>query len=64
MNRSLLRDNAPLFEWLVRLFDPLLVIAAGWLAYRTYFDTRHLPERYLLALIGTAMFCFASTILP
>jgi len=59
MNRSLLRDNAPLFEWLVRLFDPLLVIAAGWLAYRTYFDTRHLPERYLLALIGTAMFCFA-----
>jgi hypothetical protein len=40
MNRSLLKDNAPLFEGLVRLFDlSLLVILAGWLAYRWYLRT-------------------------
>jgi undecaprenyl-phosphate glucose phosphotransferase len=59
MKRSLLKDNAPLFEWLVRLADPLLVMLTGWLAYRWYLDTWNLPERYLLALIGTAIFCFA-----
>jgi putative colanic acid biosynthesis UDP-glucose lipid carrier transferase len=59
MKRSLLKDNAPLFEWLVRLFDPLLVMLTGWLAYRWYLDTWNLPERYLLALIGMAVFCFA-----
>jgi putative colanic acid biosynthesis UDP-glucose lipid carrier transferase len=59
MKRSLLKDNAPLFEWLVRLFDPLLAILAGWLAYRWYLGTWILPERYLIALIGMAIFCFA-----
>ena len=29
MRKSLLKDNAPLFEWLVRLFDPILAILAG-----------------------------------
>ncbi len=59
MRKSLLKANAPLFEWLVRLFDPLLAILAGWLAYRWHLDTWILPERYLLALIGVAIFCFA-----
>ena len=59
MRRSLLKDNAPLFEWLVRLGDPLLLILAGWLAYRGYLGSWSLPERYLLALIGLALFCFA-----
>jgi putative colanic acid biosynthesis UDP-glucose lipid carrier transferase len=59
MKRSLLKDNAPLFEWLVRLFDPLLAVLAGWLAYRWYLGTWILPERYLLALIGAAIACFA-----
>jgi len=59
MKRSLLKDNAPLFEWLVRLFDPLLAVLAGWLAYRWYLGTWILPERYLLALIGVAVVCFA-----
>ena len=31
----------------------------GWLAYRWYLGTWNLPERYLIALIGTALFCFA-----
>jgi putative colanic acid biosynthesis UDP-glucose lipid carrier transferase len=59
MTRSLLKDNAPLFQWLVRLFDPLLAVLAGWLAYRWYLGTWILPERYLLALIGAAIACFA-----
>jgi putative colanic acid biosynthesis UDP-glucose lipid carrier transferase len=59
MKRSLLKDNAPLFEWLVRLFDPLLAALAGWLAYRWYLGTWILPERYVLALIGVAISCFA-----
>jgi putative colanic acid biosynthesis UDP-glucose lipid carrier transferase len=59
MRRSLLKDNAPLLEWLVRLFDPLLAVLAGWLAYRWYLGTWILPERYLLALIGVAILCFA-----
>jgi putative colanic acid biosynthesis UDP-glucose lipid carrier transferase len=59
MRRSLLKDNAPFFEWLVRLFDPLLVVAVGWLAYRLYLGTWDLPERYLLAMFGMALFCFA-----
>jgi len=59
VRRSLLKDNAPLFEWLLRLLDPLLVVLAGWLAYRAYLGAWILPERYLLALLGVAMFCFA-----
>ncbi len=47
MRRSLLKDNAPLLLWLVRLCDPLLVILVGWLAYRWYLGTWILPERYL-----------------
>jgi putative colanic acid biosysnthesis UDP-glucose lipid carrier transferase len=59
MKRSLLKANAPLFEWLIRLLDPLVAVLAGCLAYRWYLDTWILPERYLLALIGVALFCFA-----
>ena len=59
MKRSLLKDNAPLFEWLLRLLDPLVAALAGWLAYRWYLGTWVLPERYMLALIGVALFCFA-----
>jgi len=59
VRKSLLKANAPLFEWLVRLFDPLLAILAGWLAYRWYLGTWVLPERYLLALISVGVFCFA-----
>ena len=59
MKRGLLKDNAPLFEWLLRLFDPLLVILAGWLAHRWYLGTWILSERYLVALCGIAIFCFA-----
>ncbi len=48
MKRSLLKDNAPLFEWLVRLFDPLLVMLDG--LARVSLVSRHLdPARTLSA---------------
>src|SRR5260221_14362613 len=59
MKRSLLKDNAPVFDWLMRLFDPLLGIVAGWLAYRSYLGAWNRAERSLLAMIGIAVCCFA-----
>jgi putative colanic acid biosynthesis UDP-glucose lipid carrier transferase len=59
MGRSVLKDNAPLFLWLVRLFDPLLVVLAGILAHRLYPFEPDLPERYTNPLLGMAVFCFA-----
>ena len=32
MNRSLLKQNAQLFEWAMRLLDPVLVAAVGVIA--------------------------------
>ena len=59
MNRGLLKENASLFEALMRVFDPLFVILAGWVAYGWYFHTWTMPERYLLALLGMALACIA-----
>ena len=57
MRRSLLKDNAPLFESLVRVLDPLLVAAAGLAAYRIYLESWDLPERYILGLVGMTVCC-------
>jgi len=59
VKKSLLKSNASLLVWLVRLVDPLLVIMAGWLAHRWYLHTWSPPEHYVLAMIGIAMFSFA-----
>jgi putative colanic acid biosynthesis UDP-glucose lipid carrier transferase len=59
MNRSLLKDNAPLFEWLVRLLDPLLLAAIGVIAYAVYLGGWNLPERYVLAIVGMTFACAA-----
>ncbi|MEJ7668539.1 MAG: undecaprenyl-phosphate glucose phosphotransferase [Casimicrobiaceae bacterium] len=59
MRRSLLKDNAPLFEWVVRLLDPLLVIVAGAIAYVVYLESWDFPERYVLAVMGIALLCSA-----
>src|SRR5450432_1023660 len=59
MNRSLLKDNAPLFEWLMRLLDPLLLAAVGVLAYAAYLGGWNVPERYVLAIIGMSFGCAA-----
>ena len=59
MNRSLLKDNAQYFEWAMRLLDPLLVAAAGAIAYLIYLDDPALLERYTLAIIGMSFACAA-----
>jgi putative colanic acid biosysnthesis UDP-glucose lipid carrier transferase len=59
MNRSLLKDNAPLFEWLMRLLDPLLLATVGALAYGAYLGEWNIPERYVLAIIGMSFVCTA-----
>jgi putative colanic acid biosynthesis UDP-glucose lipid carrier transferase len=57
MRRSLFKDHAPLFESLVRLLDPLMVLAVGASAYRLYLGDWGMPERYVVALIGLAVLC-------
>jgi putative colanic acid biosynthesis UDP-glucose lipid carrier transferase len=59
MRRSLLRDNALLFEWAMRVLDPLLVALVGIAAYRAYLDEWALPERYALAIFGMSFVCAA-----
>ena len=39
MNRSLLKQNPQLFEWAMRLLDPMLVVAVGVIAYSAYLGT-------------------------
>ena len=61
-DRSLLKDNAPLFEWIMRLIDPLLVIVTGTVVYRLYLGDWNLPERYGLAMFGMA--AMAAAVFP
>lgn len=53
MNRSILKPNAPLFEGLQRLLDPLVTMLTGWLAYALYPPLAELdfPEHYVFALL-------------
>ena len=59
MRRSLLRDNALLLEWAMRVLDPLLVALVGIVAHRAYLDEWTLPERYALAVFGMSFVCAA-----
>jgi putative colanic acid biosynthesis UDP-glucose lipid carrier transferase len=59
MRRSLLKDNAQLFEWAMRLLDPLLVALVGLIAHRIYLGTWDPPDRYVLALFGMGFVCAA-----
>ena len=54
MNRSLLKQNAPLFETLLRLVDPLVVVVAGLAVHAWYLPDVELPDRYLFAVVGMA----------
>ena len=53
MKRSILKRNAPLFEMMLRIVDPLVTLAAGVLAYRLYppLGSWELPEHYVVALV-------------
>jgi len=57
MTRSLLKNNAQIFDWAMRLLDPVLVAAVGVSAYRAYLGSWDLPDRYVLAVIGMAFAC-------
>jgi len=60
MRRSLLKDNALLFEWAMRLFDPLLLALVGAVFFRLYVDDwDQLVERYALAIMGMMLVCAA-----
>ena len=60
MRRSLLKDNALLFEWAMRLLDPLLLALVGAIFFRIYVDDwDQLIERYALAIIGMMLVCAA-----
>jgi putative colanic acid biosynthesis UDP-glucose lipid carrier transferase len=54
MNRSILKPNAPLFEILLRVVDPLVTLGAGVLAHRLYLGGE-LPDRYVFALLFMAV---------
>ncbi len=57
MRRSVLKQSAPLFELLMRLLDPTLILVAGILAHRIYLKSLGLPDRYLVATVGMAALC-------
>jgi Undecaprenyl-phosphate glucose phosphotransferase len=59
MNRSLLKQNAQLFEYAMRLLDPMLVAAVGVIAYSAYLESWSIPDRYALAIAGMAILCAA-----
>jgi putative colanic acid biosynthesis UDP-glucose lipid carrier transferase len=62
MRRSVLKDNAPVFEWLLRTMDPLLVAAVGLTAYAGYLGGIDPPEHYILAMVGMSFAC--ATLFP
>ena len=57
--RSLLKENSTLLDVGLRIFDPLLVIAAGFLAYRGYLGHWDLPDRYVASILGVGLLAFA-----
>ena len=57
MTRSLLKANAPLLASLMRLLDPLLLISAGFVAYRAYLGSWEPPDHYVVAMLGLAAAC-------
>ena len=54
MKRSLLKPNAPVFETLLRLVDPLVIFAIGYAVHALYLPYPELPDRYWFGLVGMA----------
>ena len=57
--RSLLKENSTLLDVGLRIFDPLLVIAAGFVAYRGYLGQWDAPDRYFASIFGVGLLAFA-----
>ena len=51
-SRGLLKQNATVFESLLRLADPLVTILAGVIAHRLYLASWELPDHYLFGVVG------------
>lgn len=57
MPRSLLKTHATLLEQLLRLADPLWLVAAGIAAHAAYFGDAALPDNYWFAILLGAALC-------
>lgn len=55
MARSVLKPHAALFAAILRICDPLLTVAIGFVAYRAYLGTFAPPDHYLLFLAVGAL---------
>jgi putative colanic acid biosynthesis UDP-glucose lipid carrier transferase len=53
--RNLLKTNATTFDRLLRIADPLAILAIGWVAYLLYLDSAAPPPNYWVALLGAAL---------
>lgn len=53
--RNLLKSNATTFDRLLRVADPVAIVAVGWLAYLLYLGSAAPPANYWVALLGTAL---------
>src|SRR6185369_4888378 len=62
MARSVLKPHAALFSAILRIFDPVLTVATGFIAYRAYLGTFSPPDQYLLFLAVGAL--AVATIFP
>lgn len=53
--RNLLKSNATTFDRLLRVADPLLIVAVGWTVYLIYLESPAPPANYWVALLGAAL---------
>ncbi|HKW80049.1 MAG TPA: undecaprenyl-phosphate glucose phosphotransferase [Casimicrobiaceae bacterium] len=53
--RNLLKTNATTFDRLLRIADPLLIVAVGWVVHLVYLDSPELPPNYWIGLLGAAL---------
>ncbi len=57
--RSVLKNNSSRLDLALRAIDPLLIVAAGFLAYAAYLGSPRPPTHYLTAMAGAALLGFA-----
>jgi len=60
MQRNLLKDNATLLDFGLRVVDPIFVILTGIAAYELYFDRSDMPGRYVAALLAVTLFALVA----
>ena len=58
--RSLLKDYSSRLDFALRVVDPLLIVATGYVAHRIYLGDWDPPARYLTALAVAAFLGFAA----